>query len=114
MGGALATGRTVFLLYEGQVIWDSNSDWPGIPHVKPVGLVHLAGPLTVRGMTPLDRWRLPDTPEAPPRSEMVGPLFAWSVQGDHAAELTAAGLPRFVETRHVMVHDVGRAYLAGL
>ena len=93
------TGQTCGILLDGRPVWN------GV--VTPVGVVDPDGPLTLRGVRPLDIPRLPD-PRAPPtRAEMSGPFFAWSVAGGYERARDTAGNERFHPMRRVMVRDEG-------
>ena len=77
------TGQTCGLILDGRPVWN------GV--VTPVGVIDPDGPLTLRGVRPLDIPPLPDAPAPPARAEMIGPLFAWSVAGGYERAVDTAG-----------------------
>ena len=94
-----ARGQACSLFFDGRPVWNGT--------VTAVGVVDPDGPLTLRGVRPLDRSSPPDPPAPPARAEIIGPLFAWSIAGGYERAVDTAGNERFHPIRRVMVRDEG-------
>ena len=87
------------LLYGGEFSWQGAD-------IRAIGVVETA-PATLRGITPVERWRRPDVPALPARDDMLGPILVWSVQGDTGYALDDHGSLRAYDQRHLMLYDEG-------
>ena len=74
--------------------------------IRAIGVVETA-PATLRGITPVERWRQPDVPVLSDREDMVGPILVWSVQGDTGYALDDHSSLRAYDQRNLMLYDEG-------
>lgn len=87
------------------LLYRSEFAWQGVD-IRAVGVVENA-PVTLRGITPVERWRQPDVPALPARDDLAGPLLVWSVQGDTGYALDEHGSLRIYDQRYLMLYDEG-------
>lgn len=87
------------------LLYGAEFSWQGVD-IRAIGVVENA-PVTLRGITPVERWRQPDVPALPARDDMVGPILVWSVQGDTGYALDEHVSLRIYDQRHLMLYDEG-------
>lgn len=87
------------------LLYGGEFSWQGVD-IRAIGVVETA-PTTLRGITPVERWRQPDVPALPAQDDMVGPILVWSVQGDTGYALDDHGSLRAYDQRNLMLYDEG-------
>ena len=88
--------------YDGRVVWEGAKGW-----TRFLGLIEIAGGLELQRIATVDVVRELPPPPPPRREEMVGPLLAYEISGEHQHVADESGRFRSIPTGHIVVYDEG-------
>ncbi len=88
--------------YDRRVVWEGADGW-----TRFLGLVELATPLPLNGVTLSEVVAEPALAPPPSREEMVGPLLVYEIKGQYRSIPDNGGGRRESVTRQVVVYDQG-------
>ena len=88
--------------YDRRVVWEGADGW-----TRFLGLVELATPLPLNGVTLSEVVAEPALAPPPSREEMVGPLLTYEIKGEYRYVPDSGGGLRASATRRVVVYDEG-------
>ncbi len=93
--------------YDRRVVWEGADGW-----TRYLGLVELATPLPLNGVTLREVVREPSLAPPPSSDEMVGPLLVYEIKGEYRSVPDNGGGLRQSATRQVVAYDesTGRSW----